>query len=300
MIRQRRTQTALFGVGIILMALLQTVSGLTLRGQVLLLAPAVAVLGLPHGALDLPMAEVLWPLRTRRDRTVFFIRYIGIAASVGLLWWLAPGAALAVFLIYSALHFSGDWREDGPLWRVAGGASAIGAPAAFHLQEVATIFAALGPAVHADTIAQITAACGLAAGACAVLAILLTGGFAHRHLAILELAAIWLGAAILPPLLFFTVYFCLLHSVRHLTLTLDALPDRSHALRSAAAITVVTLVGAGVGVGLLVLGAQVDAETSLMRVLFIGLAALTVPHMVLVDLFSRTGPAVKQAACRAP
>ena len=39
--------------------------------QALMLAPLVAVLGLPHGALDLPIAQALWPLNDWRRKLVF-------------------------------------------------------------------------------------------------------------------------------------------------------------------------------------------------------------------------------------
>lgn len=297
MIRTRRIQTAVFCIGSALMIGAQTLLDLTLWAQIVILAPAVAVLGLPHGALDLPMAEALWPLRGARDKVGFFAAYIGIAGVVGLLWWIAPAAALVAFLAYSALHFSGDWQVDGPLWRLAGGVSAVAAPAVFHTDAVAALFAALGPAGWADTIAQATAGFGIAGGAVAIFAALIRKPPSRVH-ATVELSAIWLGAAVLPPLLYFSAYFCLLHSLRHLTLTLDHLPDKQRAIRAAAGITVLTLIAAGVGVGLFAFASQIDPSTSVMRVIFIGLAALTVPHMLLVDRYSRDGHPANAASIR--
>lgn len=285
MTSRRSGQTAIFATGLAAMVLLQGLLDLGPWGQVLVLAPAVALLGLPHGALDLPMAETLWPFRGARDRAVFFAAYLGLAGAVGLLWWLAPTVALAAFLGYSALHFSGDWRGDGRLWQVAGGVSAIGAPALFHPAEVAAIFAVLDPTAWADAITHATAAAGLAGAGCAIAAMLSAGRWPPRH-PVAELATIWIGAALLPPLLYFVVYFCLLHSLRHLTATLDALPDRRRARRGAAGIMAVSLAGAGVTMALLTRGAGGDVAASLTQLVFMGLAALTVPHMILVDRFA--------------
>ena len=50
-----------------------------LATQLLLLAPLVAILGLPHGALDLPMAEMLWPLDGWRGKLTFVTLYLGLS-----------------------------------------------------------------------------------------------------------------------------------------------------------------------------------------------------------------------------
>ena len=87
--------------------------------------------------------------------------------------------------------------------------------------------------------------------------------------------------------MYFAVYFCALHSVRHFTATLRAVPDGRRAMGLAVALSVaVTLVAAGI----LRYGAPlqaVDTTGQILRIVFIGLAALTVPHMILVDRFER-------------
>ena len=80
--------------------------------QIIALGPLVALLGLPHGALDHRVASALWPLVKRRDHAMFVAAYIGLAIAVLALWIVVPSIALAAFLIYSALHFSDDWRAD--------------------------------------------------------------------------------------------------------------------------------------------------------------------------------------------
>lgn len=281
----RTGQTAVFLSGLMLMTAVNAVAVPGLWGQVLILAPAVALLGLPHGALDLPMAKALWPLDTTADRAGFFAAYLALAAGVAALWMLAPGFALAAFLACSALHFSGDWAADGWLMRAAGGLSAIGAPVLFHTAEAAAIFSLLGPEASALPVARFTAAAGLC-GAVLVLVTLLRRAPPNRR-ALLELVGIWIGAALLPPLLYFVVYFCLLHSLRHLVETLAQLPDRRGAWRSAGAIMAISLVGSGLALAALTQGGGMTAEASVLRVVFIGLAALTVPHMLLVERFER-------------
>ena len=285
MTRARAAQTGIFLAGLALAAALDRALAPGLWGQALILAPAVAILGLPHGALDLPVAETLWPLATRTDRARFLAAYLGLAAGVALLWWVAPGPALMAFLAYSALHFAGDWEGEGHLAQAAGGVSAIGAPALMHTGEVSAIFARLAPDAG-DVVAQGLAACGVAGG---ILVLLCLATADRRRLSTAaEHAGIWIGALLLPPLLYFVAYFCLLHSVRHLMQTLAALPDRSRAARMAGAVTAVTFAGAGTAFWALFDAASVAADAVLLQTVFIGLAALTVPHMLLVERFRKT------------
>lgn len=279
----RPVQCGIFLAGLLVLAAVNMIFAPAPMTQALLLAPAVALLGLPHGAFDLPMARVIWPLTGAADHMLFYGAYIGIAAAVVALWWLAPGLALIAFLAYSALHFSGDWEMDELLVRIAGGLSVIGAPALFHFTEVASIFSVLTYGAWAELIAYAIAVAGLIGASIGLIALLQMTR--HARGALLELAGIWIGAAILPPLLYFIAYFCLLHSLRHMRDTLHALPERATALRAAAGIMVASVLGASLALGLLLRVDGADLEGSVLRVVFIGLAALTVPHMLLVERF---------------
>ena len=117
-----RWQTGLFAAAGLGVAALHAGMQPDLAMQALILAPLVAVLGLPHGALDLPIAEALWPLTGWRRKLGFTAAYLGLAGAVIAVWLLAPAASLALFLGYAALHFSGDWARAWPPLRWTGGA----------------------------------------------------------------------------------------------------------------------------------------------------------------------------------
>jgi Brp/Blh family beta-carotene 15,15'-monooxygenase len=256
-----------------------------LTTQALVLAPFVAVFGLPHGALDLPISEALWPLRGWRAKALFSCLYLGISGLVVLLWIAFPGPSLAAFLIYSAVHFSGDWIDDAVALRWSGGAAAIGAPAVFHHDDVARIFGYLAP----ERSATLTAT-GLAmVGGAALLAFsaMLLVQPAMRTRAATEQAAIWIAAALLTPLLYFIVYFCALHSVRHTVGTVAVLKNAKKAVLTAAALAAITALAAVASIMFLNDGNAGSSVQSISQTIFIGLAALTVPHMALVDQFQR-------------
>jgi len=256
-----------------------------LKTQVLLLAPFVAVFGLPHGALDLPIAETLWPLRGWRGKALFACLYLGLSGLVVLVWIIFPGPSLFAFLIYSAVHFSGDWNDSPAALRWSGGAATIGGPAVFHSEDVARIFGYLAP----EPIANIAASCLAVAGgaALAVFVAVLILQPVIRTRAAAEQVAIWIAAALLAPLVYFIVYFCALHSVRHTADIMTALKNRNAALLTAGLLSAVTALGA-ISTAVFLDGFnEVSTVERISQTVFIGLAALTIPHMVLVDRFQR-------------
>jgi Brp/Blh family beta-carotene 15,15'-monooxygenase len=276
-------QTAIFGFCDVVAVLVQVSLQPGIATQVLLLAPLVAVVGLPHGALDLPMAEMLWPLRGWRGKLRFMALYLVLVACVVGLWIVAPGAALIAFLAYSALHFSDDWSHAAFPLRWTGGVATIGAPALLHHAEVTTLFAYLAPVEAATIAADGAAIAGGLASAGLIATVILRRLWRER--AVLEQAILWALAALLPPLVYFAVYFCGLHSIRHFDATLRSVPRARRALVTAALLSgTVTLAGAAVLYARS--GGALTLEEGGMQVIFIGLAALTVPHMLLVERFN--------------
>jgi len=250
--------------------------------QVALLAPLVAVLGVPHGALDVDMARALWPLERRAARLAFGAGYLGVAAGVLGFWLIAPGPALAAFLAYSAAHFAGDWRDElARPARLAAGAAAIALPAAAHESEVARLFTALAPSEAATLCAAILHAAAPPLTAVAVAA----AALARRPGVVAELVALTTLALVAPPLITFLVYFCGLHSPRHFVETIARLGlGWSRGVAAALPLSVGTLVLAAAGAAFLA-GLDTAPEVVALKTVFVGLAALAVPHMVLVERF---------------
>ncbi|WP_249219074.1 Brp/Blh family beta-carotene 15,15'-dioxygenase [Loktanella sp. SALINAS62] len=251
--------------------------------QVLILVPAVAILGLPHGALDLPIAQSLWSLKGWRGTAAFSAIYLGLSLLLVAFWIAFPGPALCVFLVYSAVHFSGDWDDAGRAQRWIGGVATVGAPALFRADEVAAIFSYLAPADAANFAAQGLAIMGAFALMSYLSLFIFRSNFRDR--AAIEIGVIWIAAACLAPLVYFIVYFCALHSVRHFTDALASLDRKKQALGVAIVVSGVTVL-----IGLLAFINLPDAgsdtlQQPIVQVVFIGLAALTVPHMILVECF---------------
>jgi Brp/Blh family beta-carotene 15,15'-monooxygenase len=256
-----------------------------LTTQVFLLAPFVAVIGLPHGALDLSIAKVLWPLRGWHGKVKFVSLYLSLSALIVIFWILFPSASLFAFLIYSAVHFSGDWSDSPAALRWCGGAATIGGPALFHQDDVAHIFGYLAPESAADFVTGCLAVAG--GTALVIFVALLMLQPATRTRAAAEQAAIWLAAGLLAPLVYFIVYFCVLHSVRHTVATIESLKDRKDAVLTAGFLSTVTALAAVSSIVFLDSFNPGLIVESISQTVFIGLAALTIPHMILVDRFQR-------------
>jgi Brp/Blh family beta-carotene 15,15'-monooxygenase len=275
-------ETGLFATATAL-AILALWMGLPAPGaqlQAILLAIGVALIGLPHGALDPLIAARAGMLAGWRAMAYFHLAYVFAAALMLGFWLVAPVLALLLFLAYSALHFAGDWLERPLLMRFALGASLLGMPAYGYANEVADIYALLsGDAARPIAMVQhMLTPLWLTIIAAAAVTFLLRG----RHGFVLELITVLAAAIFLPPLLFFLIYFCMLHSPRHFLAIWRASPDRRKAMQTAAGYTLLTLL---VAIPLALHFAQLGGlAASLQQIVFIGLAALTVPHMILTSI----------------
>lgn len=242
---------------------------------------AVVMLGLPHGALDPWIARQAGVFHRWTGWLAFNLTYLVLAALMLLLWWLFPVVALAVFLAMSVWHFSGDWSTTLK-WpaRFLTSSGLVVLPSYFHLEPVVSIFAALS-GEESRVVAEALAAAGpvVLAGMFGVMAL---AAWQKSWTTVLEVGAIALLAALASPLVFFVVYFCLLHSPRHMghELRVAGQSLRPRLLAIATAYTVATLIIGGVMAWFL--WPFIAASDLILKLVFIGLAALTVPHMALI------------------
>ena len=95
----------------------------------------------------------------------------------------------------------------------------------------------------------------------------------------------------LSPLVAFTVYFCFLHSIRHcisLIYEIDNLNFNNGLmifLKKALPLTILTVIFCLISIYLL--NTSYDLDSSILKVIFIGLASLTFPHILLEYLLEK-------------
>jgi beta-carotene 15,15'-dioxygenase len=245
-------------------------------------AVLLLVMGLPHGALDIELMIHAADDPARFSLSRSLLAYVGIILGVLLFWWVLPAGALVFMLLLSAYHFGGDWLALKQLGeRVVVGAALLSAPALFHGPAVASIFSWLVSPDAGVIIAGTMKLAGvpLVLAVCAVMR-----RRWHDNRAQCEEIVIVVGSAIiLPPLTFFVIYFCALHSLRHLVEVRQTLSAQRVSLMIArgAPYAGVALVGCLAGG---VFFPRLDPGAAVLSSVFVGLAALTVPHMLLSEL----------------
>ncbi|MCL7931306.1 Brp/Blh family beta-carotene 15,15'-dioxygenase [Halomonas llamarensis] len=243
-----------------------------------ILAVSTAILGLPHGSLDSAVAKRHLPLNGRLQMLGFYVGYLALGGMVLAFWWQAPNVALVAFLLYSAFHFADDIAvRIGQLGGTAYGLWVLSLPVGLHPEQVTPLFEMLGATQAAQLVAVAPYTLALSGAVLAVCLILRPQRATSDWRDPLLLA---FGAMLLHPLAYFIAYWCFLHSPRHLELAARdlGLYGWRERLKAIAPITLATY---ALALGALPFLIDLPSETALMRIVFIGLAVLTVPHMVL-------------------
>ena len=290
-----RTETAVFLIAALLAVLATRANTFTVvpsATMVLLLSVVVALVGLPHGGLDGWLAQRSGLVRGVRELMLFHLAYVLAAAAVAMLWLWQPAATLSAFIAISAWHFAGDWAALSSTLRGLVGVALLGLPAWQWGAAVSMVFEVLAG------VGGLQLAHALSVLGPVFVLVMLTAIWQLRlqPAAALELSGLTALAILTPPLLFFAVYFCALHSPRQLRLSL-AIAERAQRRRLLLLAAVyATLAAMGVlAAGFAVMTAgesplawlrRLDPDQGL-QMMFIGLAALTVPHMGVAWLAAR-------------
>jgi len=288
MSRALRIQGAAFSVvALTLAAATAVLPRLDARVELLVVAAMIILLGVPHGALDTVFARQLYQVRTLRNWLGFGVLYGAPAAAVVALWLAVPTVFLLGFLLISVVHFSGDPEQGtrGPSRLLYGGAVIV-LPTLLHANEVNGLFGLLaGP----EAAARLTP--WLASLAWPWLVALIASALLEARRSRqtgLELLAVAALATAAPPLVAFTVFFCGMHSARHILRTVAyAIPTAPWLLLTASLLPM-ALVLAISCIGWFFL-ADTPLDARLIQFVFVGLAALTVPHMALIERVRLSG-----------
>ena len=253
---------------------------------------AVSVMGLPHGAFDSAIAAYLGYIGRPLFLMRFLLLYALITALIVALWLVFPIVSLIVFLLISTIHFGlGDARAERGWFKcvqvITHGFTVVAGISQFHKSEVDKIFGYLighDPTIVWVAIDMMSTILGVS------FVIYAWQAFwdSRWRYGFFELILLLLIFSILPPLVGFALYFCCVHSLRHLLIlwrSLSSVFQLNDVYFHAFFYTIASWVMGGIAFWWC--AEQMSGETALLRVVFIGLAALNVPHMVLVDGFFR-------------
>ena len=265
----------------------------------------ILILGVSHGSLDHIKGKKLLKLLNIKSPYVFYITYILIAVGVVITWMLLPSITLLIFLIIASYHFG---KEDTQflinnrsyffqLLYVLKGALVILAPLTFHFQETIAIFKLLLidsevfysslNFIETNNIVQKTIVFSFLSS----LILFLKNFEIKKFVIFLDYFSILILNLYLTPLLAFTLYFCFLHSIRH-SISLAVELDKDNVsngfkifIKKALPLTFLT--GILSFIVLYLLSNSYNLDSAILKIIFIGLASLTFPHILLEYLLEK-------------
>ena len=259
----------------------------------------ILTIGVSHGSLDHVKGKKLFNILNISKISIFYFSYILIAILVIIIWIKIPFISLMCFLLVASYHFG---KEDtqflmnensyfNQLLFFLKGLLIIAAPMFFHFDETIIIFKLLLvdneifystlEFIEVNKILPIAIILSSLSSIC-----LFLGKFEiKKFIVFLDYFSILVLNYYLTPLVAFTIYFCFLHSVRH-SITLIYEIDKNdfkNGLKifgqKALPLTVLTAIFCLIG--LYLLNNNYDFNSSILKIIFIGLASLTFPHILL-------------------
>jgi len=255
-------------------------------------------LGISHGALDHIKGKKLLKLLNYKSTSIFYISYILIGISIILLWLLISTIVLLIFLIVASYHFGKEDSEfingksNLDLIYFFKGSLVITAPLLLHKTETLNIFTNLNFDISQSLfIMNEFLYVFIAISLFANIIISLNKQIDIKSLLLMDFISILLLNYFLSPILAFTIYFCFLHSIRHSFKLSNELNKKNFIkgfkefLIKAMPLTILTAVLFLISLFYLNNYYLFDNATS--KVIFIGLASLTFPHILLEYLIEK-------------
>ena len=259
----------------------------------------ILILGISHGALDNIKGKKLLKLFGYKSSFSFYLVYILISFLIITLWLIFPNIVLFLFLIVAAYHFG---KEDtvfafkrkfliSECLFFLKGSSVIVTPLLLQRNATNEIFQILNFNVFESVVFNDQ-----------FLIMLLCLSFLSslfisnkkdtdiKGIMIMDFASLIILNFFLTPILAFTIYFCFLHSIRH-SITLIFELDKSFTsgikkfVSRAIPLTFVTVVIFLLGI--FFLNNFYTLDEAIYKVIFIGLASLTFPHILLEYLLEK-------------
>ena len=262
-------------------------------------------IGVCHGSLDNLKGRKLFQIFGINNFFIFYLSYILISVFVIIFWIIIPTVSLLIFLIVASHHFG---KEDtqfliiknsylNQLLFLLKGSLIILAPMYFHFDDTISIFKLL--LIDNESFYEFlnlieTNKILLYSIIISTLAsiILFTKNFELKKFVIfLDYFSILIINYYFSPLMAFTIYFCFLHSVRHSISLIFELNknDLTNGLKifMKKAMPLTILTATFCFFGLYLLNNTYSFDSSIFKIIFIGLASLTFPHILLEYLLEK-------------
>ena len=252
----------------------------------------IITVGVSHGSLDHIKGNKLLELFNIKNKLLFYFGYIVISLTIIVLWLILPLITLAIFLIVAAYHFGKEDAVFGKnkktkllnLFLFLKGSLVILAPLYFNPEETIKIFETLNVQLNQINDNILIAIIVLS---------LISNFFVNKNifLSFLDSFTIIMLNLNFVPLVAFTIYFCFLHSLRHSLSLIEEIDNKNfkkglnNFLKKAFPLTLITVIVFLIAV--FFLNKYYLLDSAILKVIFIGLASLTFPHILLEYLLEK-------------
>ena len=259
----------------------------------------ILIIGISHGSLDDLKGKKLLKSFGYKSAFLFYFIYLMISLLIIILWLMYPNTVLLLFLIVAAYHFG---KEDTVfLFKkrfliseslfFLKGSSVIIAPLLLQPEATNEIFKILNFNVFESKIfSNQVLILMLCLSLISSLYISHKKDLDMKGIMIMDFLSLVLLNVFLTPILAFTIYFCFLHSIRH-SISLIFELDKSFKtginkfIKKAIPLTFVT--GLIFLLAIYFLNNFYKLDEAIYKVIFIGLASLTFPHILLEYLIEK-------------
>ena len=265
----------------------------------------ILTIGISHGSLDYIKGKKLLNIFKINNIYLFFLAYILLSLIIIILWLIFPATSLIIFLLVASYHFGKEDTEfltnknliSNQLLYFFKGLLIIISPLQFHFEETINIFKLLFVEnekfyiflsfIEDNKILPIIFLLSVSSSI-----FLFTKNFKFINFSVfLDFFSILILNYYLSPIIAFTFYFCFLHSIRHSFSLIFQLNSENFKngflifLKKALPLTILTAII--YLITLFYLNSSYEFDDAILKVIFIGLASLTFPHILLEYLLEK-------------
>ena len=271
------------------------IKNITIPYQTVICFFLISIIGVSHGALDHIKGSQLMKIYKVKNNFYFYLVYIFLSLLVIFCWTILPLFTLIIFLLVASYHFG---KEDSSVGLINNsgfknilylfkGSLIVVAPLFFHQEETLKIFQSLDVDIITTNENLIIFFLIISFSA----NIILMSQLNYNGFLLADWLTILLLNIFLSPLVAFTLYFCFLHSVRHSFSLIYEIDKKNFKngvvkfIKKAVPLTVITAILFIIAIYFLTNYYVLDE--AILKVIFIGLASLTFPHILLEYLIEK-------------
>ena len=271
------------------------IKNITIPYQTVICFFLISIIGVSHGALDHVKGSQLMKIYKVKNNFYFYLVYIFFSLLVILCWTILPLLTLIIFLLVASYHFGKEDSSVGLINKrgfknilyLFKGSLIVVAPLFFHQEETLKIFQSLDVDIITTNENLIIFFLIISFSA----NIILMSQLNYNVFLLADWLTILLLNIFLSPLVAFTLYFCFLHSVRHSFSLIYEIDKKNFKngvikfIKKAVPLTVITAILFIIAIYFLTNYYVLDE--AILKVIFIGLASLTFPHILLEYLIEK-------------